>query len=1097
MNFQTPPGVQGNSLGPHRSLSSLENGQPGRVSGHSMATPSVEPSSCPGDQYQSFAQGIALSQASSSAINFQAPQPRIVRPSQFSTSQQYAIDSSPRQSQAYTSPNFQFHPYASQQYSHHPSPQISSPHTPADQLFKGKSPASSSSHSHSNLTPGSSVQPSHPEPLRRTSGDMRPSDDGDSGLSLDLSKFPRDVRFQVPSFPTNRAPGAPPAGSQAWTEYSNTSVQSSDASQTAPGGLFARAACVGGPAWTMAPDQGRPFGSNENAGWNRWDQAQMKQNGLSMGVGVGMAMAQMGTVYVNPNLNPAVYGQGIQSFPSNGYYGGQYNLQQGQHMQQENESGGGEVGSRDIAMNSPHQYAAISGPIYGPGPPSSNHFSSPGNPHLQPHTSPSSHRAPSPRPSHDQTHAPNMMSTSAILPQRPSYDQNISDHRLPHQIDFSSAASVSNPNPHRREMNFTLSSTTSYVHSADGRALLQHPLLSPAQQALQDGPGLYSTTGFDMLGILGRVAARKNPSMVIGPVDLSCSFVVVDIRRYDSPIVYASPNFTRLTGYELPQLLGRNCRFLQSPDGEVTKGSKREYTDNEAVYLLKRSLEAGKECQTSLINYRRNGEPFINLVTVVPIPWDGPDIVYHVGFQIDLVEQPNKILRNMQDGNYSVDYTYSIPPEKPLQLDGKGAAIAGLSTAVLDIMGSRTKALAAGTEEGARMEWFKMILDNTDDFIHALSLKGFFQYASSSIRRSLGYEPEDLLNKNISEFAHPSDIVPVIRALKDSTQTIGEEQQPKPVHFTFRIRTKNFGYVWVESMGRLVVEAGKGRKAVILSGRVRNMPTLSWGKVAEHGGLAKTEFWAKISFQGLLLNLTFGVDKVLGYQAEEILGRNLFSLLPGGQNTPPSGEHLINNYASAPDIAPVAKAIYQTIHDSTHRGALSIRQKMVHRSGQPVDVILVFYAPGQAKDKQSPISYSNNDESASVNFIGTPNGASTYPVKITDIFVQVKLLSSSPSHQRSVQPPSIASLTQARPLVHLPNDNIFEELETGRDSSWQYELHQMKMTNRRLRDSIAALKEKKAGKAKKRKYNIVDESPENQSEIIDTSLSSQIGGIGF
>lgn len=527
MNFQTPPGVQGNSLGPHRSLSSLENGQPGRVSGHSMATPSVEPSSCPGDQYQSFAQGIALSQASSSAINFQAPQPRIVRPSQFSTSQQYAIDSSPRQSQAYTSPNFQFHPYASQQYSHHPSPQISSPHTPADQLFKGKSPASSSSHSHSNLTPGSSVQPSHPEPLRRTSGDMRPSDDGDSGLSLDLSKFPRDVRFQVPSFPTNRAPGAPPAGSQAWTEYSNTSVQSSDASQTAPGGLFARAACVGGPAWTMAPDQGRPFGSNENAGWNRWDQAQMKQNGLSMGVGVGMAMAQMGTVYVNPNLNPAVYGQGIQSFPSNGYYGGQYNLQQGQHMQQENESGGGEVGSRDIAMNSPHQYAAISGPIYRPGPPSSNHFSSPGNPHLQPHTSPSSHRAPSPRPSHDQTHAPNMMSTSAILPQRPSYDQNISDHRLPHQIDFSSAASVSNPNPHRREMNFTLSSTTSYVHSADGRALLQHPLLSPAQQALQDGPGLYSTTGFDMLGILGRVAARKNPSMVIGPVDLSCSFVVV------------------------------------------------------------------------------------------------------------------------------------------------------------------------------------------------------------------------------------------------------------------------------------------------------------------------------------------------------------------------------------------------------------------------------------------------------------------------------------------------------------------------------------------------------------------------------------------
>jgi hypothetical protein len=37
-----------------------------------------------------------------------------------------------------------------------------------------------------------------------------------------------------------------------------------------------------------------------------------------------------------------------------------------------------------------------------------------------------------------------------------------------------------------------------------------------------------------------------------------------DVRRYDCPIVYASPTFTALTGYELPQVLGRNCRFLQS-----------------------------------------------------------------------------------------------------------------------------------------------------------------------------------------------------------------------------------------------------------------------------------------------------------------------------------------------------------------------------------------------------------------------------------------------------------------------------------------------------------------------------------------------------
>lgn len=168
-----------------------------------------------------------------------------------------------------------------------------------------------------------------------------------------------------------------------------------------------------------------------------------------------------------------------------------------------------------------------------------------------------------------------------------------------------------------------------------------------------------------------------------------------------------------MTGYELPQILGRNCRFLQSPDGEVVKGSKRKYTDNIAVAHLKRMLNAGKECQASLINYRRGGIPFINLVTVVPIPWDGTDIVYHVGFQVDLVEQPNAILRNMRDGSYQVNYTVTNPPQPPMRPPGR--EVSGLSQDILEIMGQRVNAANFGQgEEGGKMEWLKMVLENSD-----------------------------------------------------------------------------------------------------------------------------------------------------------------------------------------------------------------------------------------------------------------------------------------------------------------------------------------------------------------------------------------------
>ncbi|KAJ3071131.1 blue light receptor, partial [Quaeritorhiza haematococci] len=131
--------------------------------------------------------------------------------------------------------------------------------------------------------------------------------------------------------------------------------------------------------------------------------------------------------------------------------------------------------------------------------------------------------------------------------------------------------------------------------------------------------GIYSTTGFDMLGILARVVNRPNPKIMIGPVDFSCSFLVVDARKFDMPIVYASETFTKLTGYCNAEIVGRNCRFLQSPDGVVDRGSYRKYTDNNVVHQMRTSVEQVKECQFTLINYKKGGEPFINLITMIPM----------------------------------------------------------------------------------------------------------------------------------------------------------------------------------------------------------------------------------------------------------------------------------------------------------------------------------------------------------------------------------------------------------------------------------------------------------------------------------------------
>ena len=43
-------------------------------------------------------------------------------------------------------------------------------------------------------------------------------------------------------------------------------------------------------------------------------------------------------------------------------------------------------------------------------------------------------------------------------------------------------------------------------------------------------------------------------------------FAVADPHITDCPIIFASNGFCQLTGYDLSETLGRNCRYLQGED---------------------------------------------------------------------------------------------------------------------------------------------------------------------------------------------------------------------------------------------------------------------------------------------------------------------------------------------------------------------------------------------------------------------------------------------------------------------------------------------------------------------------------------------------
>ncbi|RKO89143.1 PAS domain-containing protein, partial [Blyttiomyces helicus] len=152
-----------------------------------------------------------------------------------------------------------------------------------------------------------------------------------------------------------------------------------------------------------------------------------------------------------------------------------------------------------------------------------------------------------------------------------------------------------------------------------------------------------------------RVITRPNPAIDLGPIDLSSTFLIVDAKKVDQPIVHASRTIENLTGYSIKDFVGRNCRFLQSPDGHVQKGAERPHVDNSVVLKQKTCLQQGEECQFININYRKGGAPFVNLMTIIPLVDKHGVLEYFVGFLVDLTQQSGAILRRLEDNSYVID----------------------------------------------------------------------------------------------------------------------------------------------------------------------------------------------------------------------------------------------------------------------------------------------------------------------------------------------------------------------------------------------------------------------------------------------------------
>ena len=107
------------------------------------------------------------------------------------------------------------------------------------------------------------------------------------------------------------------------------------------------------------------------------------------------------------------------------------------------------------------------------------------------------------------------------------------------------------------------------------------------------------------------------------------------VAKIDSRVlIFANEAFCELTGYSSNEIVGKNCKFLQVPE-----------TSEASISAMRSAFKAHRATFQELVNYRKDGDKFINRLILLPLIQNGEEFILGFQNEVNLYDaDPTKML---------------------------------------------------------------------------------------------------------------------------------------------------------------------------------------------------------------------------------------------------------------------------------------------------------------------------------------------------------------------------------------------------------------------------------------------------------------------